>query len=120
MDRRLQDMLAVAMLVGVVVFGGREGARVVAGETPGCPWDAKVAAVQVAANRQAAGLDGGWFGDAEPGVLDVLAVIWGGRLPDLVDGAVYLVGPGDAQRMPWLRVRTGRWDCAGTWVESWR
>jgi hypothetical protein len=95
-------------------------AWIVAGETPGCPWLAKVAAVQVALNRLAAGITGGWFGWAEPAVLDVLAAQWGGALPDLVDGALYFIGPGDAERMPWLRERTGRWVCDGTWVESWR
>ena len=95
-------------------------AAIVAGETPGCPWPAKVAAVQVFDNRTAAGIEGGWFGQAEPGPADVLAVQWAARLPDLVDGALYFIGPGDAARMPWLRERTGRWDCAGTWVESWR
>ena len=95
-------------------------AWVVAGETPGCPWPAKVALVQVASNRAEAGIEGGWFGWAEPGPLDVLAARWGGALPDLVDGALFFIGPGDASRMPWLRERTGRWVCDGTWVESWR
>ena len=95
-------------------------ARVVAGETPGCSFEAKVAAVQVAMNRAEAGIDGGWFGDAEPGPLDVMAVLWAPVLPDVVAEALYFIGPGDAGRMPWLRMRTGRWVCAGTWVESWR
>jgi hypothetical protein len=95
-------------------------ARIVAGETPSCPFDAKVAAVQVYENRQAAGIDGGWFGDAEPTLDDWLAVRWAGELPDLVDGALYFIGPGDGARMPWLKERTGRWECKGTWVEAWR
>lgn len=95
-------------------------ARIVAGETPGCPIEAKIAAVQVAENRIAAGIDGGWFGDAEPALEDWLAVEWAAAAPDLVYGALYFIGPGDAERMPWLRERTGRWKCAATWVESWR
>jgi hypothetical protein len=95
-------------------------ARVVAGETPGCSIEAKVALVQVASNRRAAKIEGGWFGDADPGPLDRLAVALARRAPDLVDGALYFIGPGDARRMPWLQKRTGRWVCPGTWVEAWR
>lgn len=95
-------------------------ARVVAGETPGCSFEAKVALVQVASNRAEAGIVGGWFGDAEPGPLDVAAVTWAAHLPDLVDGALYFIGPGDRDRLWWLEQRTGRWVCPGTWVESWR
>lgn len=95
-------------------------AVIVAGETPGCPFEAKAAAVQVAANRTEAGIEGGWFGRGEPTVDDWLAVRWASDWPDLVDGALYFVGPGDAERMDWLSVRTGRWVCDGTWVESWR
>lgn len=95
-------------------------ARIVAGETVGCSFDAKAAAVQVALNREEAGMEGGWFGDAAPGLDDWLAVRWAGQGRDLVDGALYFIGPGDAGRMPWLRERTGRWVCDGTWVESWK
>lgn len=95
-------------------------AWIVAGETPGCPFAAKVALVPVYGNRLEAGIDGGWFGYAEPGEADVLAERTARWLPDLVDGALYFIGPGDAERMPWLRERTGRWVCDGTWVESWR
>lgn len=103
-----------------VVLAALALASVVAGETPGCAIEAKVAAVQVAQNRMDAGIDGGWFGWAEPGSGDVLAVRTAHLWPDLVDGALYFIGPGDAERMPWLRERTGRWVCPGTWVESWR
>lgn len=95
-------------------------AWIIAGETPGCPLPAKIAAVQVYQNRQAAGIEGGWFGWAEPGQDDVLAVRAARWWPDLVDGALFFIGPGDAGRMPWLTERTGRWVCRGTWVESWR
>lgn len=95
-------------------------AVIVAGETPGCPFDAKVAAVQVAANRDAAGIEGGWFGAAEPTRDDWLAVEWATSMPDLVHGALYFIGPGDAAKMPWLQKRTGRWQCDRTWVEAWQ
>lgn len=41
-------------------------AVILAGETPGCPFEAKVAAVQVMENRAAEGIEGGWFGHGEP------------------------------------------------------
>lgn len=117
---RIVNALMWVILLVVALSLPPDFARVVAEETRGCGWDAKVAAVQVAGNRLAAGIDGGWFGDDEPTRLDVLAVLWARRLPDQVNGALYFIGPGDARRMPWLRTRTGRWECNGTWVESWR
>lgn len=106
----------VPILLSVLVL-----AAILAGETPGCSLEAKIAGAQVARNRLEAGIEGGWFAQAEPEPIDVRAVLlartgW----PDLVDGAIYFIGPGDAAKMPWLRERTGRWMCAGTWVESWR
>lgn len=95
-------------------------AVIVAGETPGCGFEAKAAAVQVASNRAEAGIVGGWFGRGEPTADDWLAVLYGDDLPDLVDEALYFIGPGDAERMDWLAERTGRWVCDGTWVEAWR
>lgn len=95
-------------------------AVILAGETPGCPFEAKVAAVQVMENRAAAGIEGGWFGHGEPTLDDWLAVQYAADWPDVVDGALYFVGPGDARRMPWLKERTGRWVCDGTWVEAWQ
>lgn len=109
-------MMASSILLVVLV----SLAWIIAGETPGCPLPAKMAAAQVYANRVEAGIDGGWFGWARPGPLDRLAVALAGHGPDLVAGALYFIGPGDAERMPWLQERTGRWECPATWVESWR
>lgn len=95
-------------------------AAILAGETPGCSLEAKIAGAQVYENRLAAGLEGGWFAQAEPQRLDVTAALVAPMWPDLVDGALFFIGPGDAERMPWLSERTGRWVCPGTWVESWR
>lgn len=95
-------------------------AAILAGETPGCSLEAKIAGAQVYENRLAAGISGGWFGQAEPQRIDVTAALVAPMWPDLVDGALFFIGPGDAARMPWLSERTGRWECTGTWVESWR
>lgn len=91
-----------------------------AGETPGCSLEAKVATAQVYANRLQIGIEGGWFAKGEPAPDDVTAAMLADSWPDLVDGALYMIGPGDRARMPWLEQRTGRWECPGTFVESWR
>lgn len=110
MDVRVWLLLATVMAL----------AAILAGETPGCSLEAKIAGAQVAANRQAAGIDGGWMAWAEPQRIDVTAALVAPIWQDLVDGALYFIGPGDQAKMPWLRERTGRWECPATWVESWR
>jgi len=98
-----------------------ELARVLAGETPGCPVEAKIAAAHVAANRIEAGIEGGWFGDADPEQVDIAVSVYWNRFPDPTDGALYFIGPGDAVKMPWLQERTTkRYQCDGTWVEAWK
>lgn len=96
-------------------------ARVMAGETPGCDWQAKLAVAHVTANRHAVGMVGGWYGNADPTAMDLMAARMWQQWPDPTDGAVFLLGPGDATRLTeWLGERTGRWECPGTWVESYR
>lgn len=109
-----------ALVLAMVLSGPAPLARVIAGETPGCGFDAKVAAAWVYENRLEAGIDGGWFGDAEPTLDDWLAAIWWAAFDDPTGGALFFIGPGDGARMPWLVERTGRWVCPGTWVEAWR
>ena len=88
-------------------------ARILAGETPDCPVEAKIAAAHVHSRNVV------WFGDGEPTATDLaVALVWR-SWPDPARGAGFFIGPGDARRMPWLRERTGRWVCAGTWVEAW-
>lgn len=94
-------------------------ARIIAGETPGCPFESKVAVAWVIHNRLESGIEGGWFGDADPKPDDYLAALWWHTFPDPTHGALYYIGPGDREKMPWLRFRTGRWKCPRTWNESW-
>lgn len=95
-------------------------AQIIAGEAPGCPTEAKLAIAHVAANRQEAGLVGGWFGRrASTGEDLAVALVWR-AWPDPSRGALYAIGPGDRDKMPWLAQRTGRWDCEATFVETWR
>lgn len=99
-----------------------ELARVIAGETPGCPVEAKLAVAHVVANRVEQGiventLDG-WFGDANPTGADLLIAMGWKDFPDPTNGAIWMIGPGD--NLPWKVERTGRWVCPGTWVETWK
>lgn len=97
-------------------------ARVIAGETPGCPVEAKLAVAHVAANRVEQGivthpLDG-WFGNADPEPIDLIVALHWRSTPDPTGGAIWMLGPGD--RLPWTKERTGRWECPATWVEAYR
>ena len=96
-------------------------ARIISGEAPGCPVEAKIAVANVMQNRAAAGITGGWYGDREPAAADV-AVAWlaeTGDLPNVAGDALYAIGPGDKARMPWLKdaaaLRVFR--CPGTRIE---
>lgn len=104
-----------AVIVMLALMEALALARVIAGETPGCGFEAKLAVAHVA-QRNAV-----WYGDAEPGALDLAAALWWSRWPDPTDGALFLLGPGDAAKLAGhLGERTGRWVCPGTFVESWR
>ena len=99
-------------------------ARIIAGEAPGCAWEAKLAVAWVAANRVQAGIvqdwDEGWYGDRDPQAADLAVALLWQALPDPTGGALYLIGPGDKARMPWLAglTRTKRWECPGTQLEA--
>ena len=57
-------------------------ARIIAGEAVGCPFEAKVAVAHVYENRiEAKGIEGGWFGDADPTLTDQLAAHWYASFP---------------------------------------
>lgn len=96
-------------------------ARIIAGETPTCDVDAKIAVANVMQNRVEAGISGGWYGDANPTAVD-LAVAWlavRGRLPQIASGGLYAIGPGDKESMDWLHGQTPllSFACPATWVE---
>lgn len=108
----MQWILSVAML-----------ARIIAGEAGYCPVDAKAAVAQVAMNRVQAGvvteIQHGWFGDADPSSEDWAVALTWRAWPDLVNGAVYMIGPGDRNKMPFLDRPERRWDCSVGFVEAW-
>ena len=96
-------------------------ARIIAGEAPGCPVEAKVATAWVFHNRIEAGIVGGWFGDGEPTITDSQIARFWWMWPDPTDGALYMIHPSDRQRMPWLRGEPVKaWTCKGTALEAWK
>ena len=95
-------------------------ARIIAGEAPGCPVEAKVATAWVYHNRIEQGIQGGWFGDGEPTVTDTQIARFWWMWPDPTDGALYMIHPSDRAKMPWLVERTAQWTCTGTALEAWK
>ena len=89
-------------------------AAIIAGEAPGCPIEAKYAVAHVAQRNNV------WYGNAKPTAEDIFVALTWDQVPDPTNGALFLIGPGDAAKMSFLGERTGRWQCNGTWLESYR
>lgn len=89
-------------------------AWIIAGEAPGCSFEAKLAVAHVAQRNPI------WYGHSEPTAEDLYAALTWAQYPDPTDGAVYLLGPGDAAKMASLGERTARFECRGTWLEAYR
>lgn len=89
-------------------------ARIIAGEAPGCPVEAKLAVAHVHSRNQV------WFGDAEPTATDIWVALNWQHYPDPTGGAVYLIHPTDRSRMPWLVEQTATWTCDNTALEAWK
>ncbi len=88
-------------------------ARVIAGEAPGCPIDAKLAVANVHSRNAV------WFGDAAPAAIDLYVALRWQDYADPTGGAAYLIHPTDRVRMPWLVEQTAAWTCPGTALEAW-
>lgn len=89
-------------------------AQVVAGETPSCPWEAKLAVGHVHSRNQV------WFGRRAPTADDALAALVWRYTSDPSAGAAYMIMPADRARMPWLNARIKQWRCAHGVVEVWQ
>jgi len=89
-------------------------AAIIAGEAPGCPFEAKLAVAHVAQRNPI------WYGNAEPTAGDLLAALTWAQYPDPTHGALFLIGPGDAAKMAYLGKRTARLECNGTWLEAYK
>lgn len=94
-------------------------AHVIAGEAPGCPVAARVAVAQVYDRRIDAQVVGGWFGYDDPTATDIAVALTWQAWPNITGDALYAVGPGDAERMPWLDKPTFHRDCDGTTITTW-
>ena len=88
-------------------------AAIIAGEAPGCPFEAKLAVAHVAQRNTV------WYASEPPTTSDLLAALTFAQYPDPTHGALFLIGPGDAAKMRGLGERTARFECNGTWLEAW-
>ena len=70
-------------------------ARLVSGEAGICDVRTQIATAHVVANREAAGIVGGWHGDAEPTELSWRIAREWASFTDPTDGAVLLVSDAD-------------------------
>lgn len=91
-----------------------ELARIISGETPGCAWEAKLAVGHVHSRNKV------WFGDRAPTADDALAALVWRYVSDPSAGAFYMIAPADRDKMPWLKLRTNRWNCPHGYVETWK
>jgi hypothetical protein len=92
-------------------------ASLIAGEAGNCGLEAKLAVVHVVANRQAAGITGGWYGWNVPTELDLAVAEFGPKLADPTNGAIFLFSDADlhdpaVKRIVTNRVLTQRFNCA--------
>ena len=103
-------MIEVARWVAAMVLAG-----IIAVEATGCPVAAQVAIAQVYDNRAQAGIVGGWADPVQPAADQVAIALTWQQWPDLVDGAIYAIGPGDKAKLAWLAGQhpVARWQCAG-------
>ena len=100
-------------------------ARLIAGEAGTCGLDGKLAVAHVVMNRDAAGITGGWYGDAEPAAVDLAVAAYAERLNDITRGAIFLFSDNDlfspaVQRIVADRVLTGVFRCHGSSLFSFR
>lgn len=90
-----------------------ELARIIAGETPGCPVAAKLAVANVHERNSV------WYGNSDPGLIDLWIATHWRAYPDPSFGAQYMIHPKDRVKMPWLKYQTNEWRCNGTEVQTW-
>lgn len=91
-----------------------ELARIMAGETPGCTLDAKIAVGHVHSRNTV------WFARATPTAMDWYAALTWQDYDDPTHGAGYLIHPADRKNMPWLKKQTAAWTCLHTTIQAWR
>lgn len=119
-DIGIGSMLGMSVVVAIYLL-----ARLVAGEAGTCGLDGKLAVANVALNRAAAGIDGGWYGDAEPTAVDLAVATYAKQLNDITHGAIFLFSDDDL-RLPAVqqivagRVPTGVFRCRSSSLFSFR
>jgi len=89
-----------------------ELARILAGETPGCPVETKVAAAYVWKVNKV------WYGDAEPQAIDIWVALNWEEQENPTPDAEFFVHPTDVKRMPFLNKMLQEWHCKDTTVRA--
>ena len=87
-------------------------ARILAGETPGCPVEAKISAAHVYQVNDV------WYGDANPQPADIWIAFNWSKTKNPTPGAQYFVSPADVKKMPFLKKMLREWHCKGTTVRA--
>lgn len=89
-----------------------ELARILAGETPTCPIEAKVSAAYVWEENKV------WYGNSEPTALDLYVAFNYTKYPNPTPGAKFFVSPTDVKNMPFLNDILEEWVCIDTTVRA--
>lgn len=89
-----------------------ELARILAGETPTCPIEAKISAAYVWEVNKV------WYANKEPTALDYYVAFNYTKYPNPTPGAKFFVNKTDVKNMPFLGDMLQEWICTGTTVRA--
>ena len=100
-------------------------ARLISGEAGTCDTEAKLAVAHVKANREAASMVGGWYGDARPTAEDFAIALHWASFADPTDGALFLVNDKDlkleaVREMLAERQLVRVWRCGERTLTAWK
>ena len=96
-----------------------ELARVIAGEAPGCEPITAVAVAQVYHRRIEANIQGGWFGWQTPDATDLAVALTWQTWPNVTGEALYMLGPGDTEKVTWVKTAMWSIECNDTTLTAW-
>lgn len=89
-----------------------ELARILAGETPTCPIEAKISAAYVWEVNKV------WYAEGEPTALDYYVALNYTKHPNPTPNAKFFVSPADVKNMPFLGDMLQEWVCIDTTVRA--
>lgn len=89
-----------------------ELARILAGETPTCPIEAKISAAYVWETNKV------WYGSGKPTAFDLYVALNYTNHDNPSPGAKFFVSPADVKNMPFLNDMLDEWICKDTTVRA--